>query len=70
MAKNMDGSTENYKFIIDDRPIEMLTPKERQERFDRQIGPDIDRLSDEDIKPMRKAYLLDEDEDINNCEGS
>lgn len=48
------------RIYIDDRPIEMLTPKERQERFDRQIGPDIDKLSDEDIKLMRKAYLLDQ----------
>lgn len=45
---------------IDDRPMEMLSMKERKECFDREIGPDIDKLSDEDIKLMRKAYLLDQ----------
>lgn len=58
----MDGSTESYKFIIDDRPIEMLTLKERKARFDRQIGPDIDKLPPEKIKRLKRAYLLDEDE--------
>lgn len=56
----MGGAT-NVRFAsIDDRPMKMLSMKERKECFDREIGPDIDKLSDEDIKLMRKAYLLDQ----------
>ena len=48
-----------WVFFIDDRPIEDLTPEERQARFDRQIGPCIETLSKEEITVLRRAYMLD-----------
>ena len=48
-----------WVFFIDDRPIEELTPEERQARFDRQIGPCIETLSKEEITIVRRAYMLD-----------
>ena len=47
-------------YCIDGTPIEMLTPEERQARFDRQIGPDLHKLTEEEVKKVRKAYMLDD----------
>lgn len=47
-------------FYIDDRPIEELTLKEREERFLRQIGTDYYNCSESDKQLLLKAYLLEE----------
>ena len=53
----------NARFAsIDDRPMEMLSMKERKECFDREIGPDIHKLSPEEINKLKRMYLIDEDE--------
>ena len=45
--------------FIDDRPIEELSLKEREERFIRQIGNDYNNYSDNDKKTLLKAFLLE-----------
>lgn len=47
-------------WFLDERPMDILTKAERQERFDREIGPDIDKISKEDMQILRKVYMLDE----------
>lgn len=47
-------------WFLDDCPMEVLTKAERQDRFDREIGPDVDKLKEEDLQILRKAYMLDE----------
>ena len=44
--------------FIDDRPIEELSLKEREERFIRQIGNEYNNYSDNDKKTLLKAFLL------------
>ncbi|MBR4111823.1 MAG: hypothetical protein IKK53_02190 [Ruminiclostridium sp.] len=46
-------------FYVDDRPIEELSLKEREERFIRQIGKDYYNYSETDKKLLLKAYLLE-----------
>lgn len=46
-------------FYVDDRPIEELPLKEREERFIRQIGKDYYNHSETDKKLLLKAYLLE-----------
>ena len=46
-------------YWLDERPIELLTPKERQERFAREVGNDLTKLSESDIKKLKKAYMLE-----------
>ena len=45
--KNADGGMsmpriDENTWFLDERPMDILTKAERQERFDREIGPDID----------------------------
>lgn len=49
----------NNCIFIDDRPIEELSLKEREERFIRQIGNDYNNHSDNDKKTLLKAFLLE-----------
>ena len=47
-------------YWLDERPIELLAPKERRERFDREIGDDLAKLSESDIEKLKKAYMLED----------
>lgn len=49
----------NKIFFMDDRPIEELPLKEREERFIRQIGNDYYNHTDDDKKMLLKAFLLE-----------
>lgn len=46
-------------FHIDDRPMEIIPIEERKEKFKREIGPDMDRLTPEQIKKIKKSYMID-----------
>lgn len=63
--KNADGGMsmpriDENTWFLDERPMDILTKAERQERFDREIGPDIDKISKEDMQILRKVYMLDQ----------
>lgn len=55
----MEVSDCEKTFYVDDRPIEELSLKEREERFVRQIGKDYYNHSETDKKLLLKAYLLE-----------
>lgn len=60
MDEGMNMPRVNEKiYWLDERPMELLTPKERQERFDREVGDDLAKLSEVDIEKLKKAYMLE-----------
>jgi len=44
--------------FIDGLPIERLSLAERIEKFNREIGPELPRLSSEQIKLLEKFYRV------------
>lgn len=52
---------DEHTFYLDERPMEIIPLEERKEKFKREIGPDIHRLTPEQIKTLREVYMLEED---------